>query len=713
MKLKICTFCIIITSFILYSHSIYASSCGTSSGPRDCPQTVGQKGKHKKQATKNPIKLGKKAHSKGTKKLGSVAKHEHKTKLQNKKKSKSVVKNKQKKQHQNLKKYHKAMGHCFHVVQHGAPTTRSLPLSAVGPQVLYFAHHISHQNEQLPESMVQYYRNLGYINPDGTLSPRGEAAGIIRLAPHVADDGKKSKQPVPDMAAKTPTAQRYRSFDHSVSGVNYQVTDPSGTTTQLDSQTVHMIQRDPTLTNPDGTLTASAQQQGLTMVSPPTPSLLPSRPQAQIFLKVGNSMTQITPDMMGQYQSLGFISPAGKITPKGHNLKGGVKLVRVVPRSASGGKTSKQPVPDMAKAPPQQQQAAPSLQQGVTTVSQQAPQQGPGFKKAKPGSQASGTQAQLQQAPQQGPGHKKAKPGSQLTSVIPQAPQASQPGLTAAPTGAPGMAPQQGGGVILSQAPQQGPGFKKAKPGSQASGTQAQLQQAPQQGPGHKKAKPGSQLTSVIPQAPQASQPGLTAAPTSAPGMAPQQGAPTPAQAPQAAAQSLLGSGKKSKQPVPDQVVQKTPTVPMRPLGHSVPGIVYFGIAGNGHTIQIGSNYAHFIQRHPNLTNPDGTLTPYARQQGFTMVAQSPSKKSKQPSGPGQVPTQTVTHALLPVEKGEQQVPKIETSKVQGQISVARPHPSHHVELYRPKDAGIYKYEEARQMPDSDFHLMVLGFKGP
>ncbi len=45
--------------------------------------------------------------------------------------------------------------------------------------------------------------------------------------------------------------------------------------------------------------------------------------------------------------------------------------------------------------------------------------------------------------------------------------------------------------------------------------------------------------------------------------------------------------------------------------------------------------------------------------------------------------------------------------------NVARPHVAHLVETYHPMQAGVYRYEEARQMQDESFHLMVLGFREP
>ena len=125
-------------------------------------------------------------------------------------------------------------------------------------------------------------------------------------------------------------------------------------------------------------------------------------------------------------------------------------------------------------------------------------------------------------------------------------------------------------------------------------------------------------------------------------------------------------------------------------------------------------------QATPNLQtppqNPPQTQVPVAQTvQAPNMVPPQPGQAQVLP--PTGQPTTAVpgaiTHSLVPAESGTKLAHRIEPSQVEGQVDVVRPHPEQQVELYHPVEAKTVRYEEARQMKDDSFHLMVLGFKEP
>jgi hypothetical protein len=78
----------------------------------------------------------------------------------------------------------------------------------------------------------------------------------------------------------------------------------------------------------------------------------------------------------------------------------------------------------------------------------------------------------------------------------------------------------------------------------------------------------------------------------------------------------------------------------------------------------------------------------------------------------GQAQTISATHSLLPVAstgQGQTGSPAL----IKEQSGVNRPHPEQHVELYHPLKSKVQRYQEARQVKDPEFHLVVAGFKEP
>jgi hypothetical protein len=116
-------------------------------------------------------------------------------------------------------------------------------------------------------------------------------------------------------------------------------------------------------------------------------------------------------------------------------------------------------------------------------------------------------------------------------------------------------------------------------------------------------------------------------------------------------------------------------------------------------------------QATPNLQAPP--QNPPQQQVPAAMTVQAPNMV---PTQPGQQSVATVTHSLHPVQKpSKPPQPTRPTSQeaLAGTPAVSRPHADHLVETYHPVKTGVYRYEEARQMKDDSFHLMVLGFREP
>jgi hypothetical protein len=116
-------------------------------------------------------------------------------------------------------------------------------------------------------------------------------------------------------------------------------------------------------------------------------------------------------------------------------------------------------------------------------------------------------------------------------------------------------------------------------------------------------------------------------------------------------------------------------------------------------------------QARPNLQAPP--QNPPQQQVPAAMTVQAPNMVPQQP---GQQSVATVTHSLHPAQttsKPPQPIRATSGENLAGTPAVARPHADHLVETYHTVKAGAYRYEEARQMKDESFHLMVLGFREP
>ena len=101
----------------------------------------------------------------------------------------------------------------------------------------------------------------------------------------------------------------------------------------------------------------------------------------------------------------------------------------------------------------------------------------------------------------------------------------------------------------------------------------------------------------------------------------------TPHQAPiQVPAATPDATPKMVPQKVPTISAVPQPTLPRRPPEHHIPGMTYFAPGPGGVIRQYPPQVA---QTNPNLTNPDGTLTPHAIDAGWTMVMAAPHKVSK------------------------------------------------------------------------------------
>ena len=409
---------------------VSAAVCASGSKASDCPASTAHKSDHKKDEKQAPAAVGTAVHSEGTADLGSASNHEHVVEVKVKEhKTESTasapstpdVKVKEQKtesmasvptdtpqmpmavdSHVKLHKYHEAQQHEVHVVEHGAPTARSLPVntalpappaSGAQPHVTYWYHYyatndymssvsplgqmefrrrgwinpdgtvseagmrhglVAVVDPQTPQLVVQTTPTLlpnnhpvlqtsanppattwrdfkyvtghghgtslpagqirtfvadGHIGPDGSVTPSGQAMGIVaepfrtNPVPHLATtsgptptptqltaptrqgSGKQSKDQVPDFTAQTtPTpdplkapqmvqtspavpqqivqttpAATLRPADHSVPGISYFITESTGKVSPLTTD----VQRNPLLTNPDGTLTPNALAMGI------------------------------------------------------------------------------------------------------------------------------------------------------------------------------------------------------------------------------------------------------------------------------------------------------------------------------------------------------------------------------------------------------------------------------------------------------------------
>ncbi|MGK0444913.1 MAG: hypothetical protein ACJA1U_001850 [Bermanella sp.] len=166
-------------------------------------------------------------------------------------------------------------------------------------------------------------------------------------------------------------------------------------------------------------------------------------------------------------------------------------------------------------------------------------------------------------------------------------------------------------------------------------------------------------------------------------------------------APALLSDGKRSKNPVPDFYVQTHPNVTtlVRPADFQVkPYFEYILQWPSGSRTFNSGN----VQRNPTLTNPDGTLTPYAIAKGWTVsvVGQSVPNMVPQPQAvPNlQAPPQSPAMTQVPVPQ-----------TVQAPNLVPQPH----VAVYTAQHAEIRPHEQAYDLHDPAFHLVVVGFKEP
>ena len=712
-----------------------ATICQSGDTTADCPATVSKKGEYKNKETQAPHNLGDTSHSEGVDNLGSVDTHEHGVTLQDN--SQPVKRVKEKKpaasasspstgtsadsgqpatrvkgekpfassstpdsttdkksgyngasqpavvtdSHQKLQKYHETQQHAVQAVTHGAPTARSLPASGAQPHVTYWYHFATNDHMSTLSPLAQMeFRRRGYINPEGTVSEAGIQHGVVAVVdpqtpqlaaqvPQTTPTPDPVKHPVLQTSAN-PLATTPANFKYSQNGV--------GIRTRVVQDLV-----DSGYIRPDGSVTPSGANVGivaepfrtnptphLATTSGPTPTPTPNEIKAPPMRQAPTTLVSTAPmtpadfiyyqggTRMSNYAvqqmiNAGMINRDGSISPRGASSRVTAQALRPQPPAVPNLQTPPQNPPQQQVPVAQAVQAPNMVPQPQATPNLQAPPQNP--------PQQQVPVAQTLKAP----------------NLVPP-----QPGQMQVPT----------------------PMDKPLGPGK----------------------------VSKVPVPPD---PGQMQVPT-----------PQGPQVAQVPSQPL-------QQQVPQVVEPKQPSNTFRPANHNIPGFTYYLTDSHGVVHQIPSSGT--VQRNPQLTNPDGTLTPNAIAKGWTMtmatpnmvpqpqatpnlqtppqnppqtqvpVAQTVQAPNMVPPQPGQAqvlpptgqPTTAVpgaiTHSLVPAESGTKLAHRIEPSQVEGQVDVVRPHPEQQVELYHPVEAKTVRYEEARQMKDDSFHLMVLGFKEP
>ena len=850
---------------------VSAAVCASGSKASDCPASTAHKSDHKKDEKQAPAAVGTAVHSEGTADLGSASNHEHVVEVKVKEhKTESTasapstpdVKVKEQKtesmasvptdtpqmpmavdSHVKLHKYHEAQQHEVHVVEHGAPTARSLPVntalpappaSGAQPHVTYWYHYyatndymssvsplgqmefrrrgwinpdgtvseagmrhglVAVVDPQTPQLVVQTTPTLlpnnhpvlqtsanppattwrdfkyvtghghgtslpagqirtfvadGHIGPDGSVTPSGQAMGIVaepfrtNPVPHLATtsgptptptqltaptrqgSGKQSKDQVPDFTAQTtPTpdplkapqmvqtspavpqqivqttpAATLRPADHSVPGISYFITESTGKVSPLTTD----VQRNPLLTNPDGTLTPNALAMGITSQFQ-QPTLQGAGKQSKDQVPDFTTQTTPTPDVMqapqmvqttpAVPQQIVQTTPTTPLRPIDHPINPSLEY-RMPTHSGPGG------VYDTRLA-----QRNPLLTNPDGTLT--------------PTAIAGGWTMQRLATPAPallGEGKRAKDPVPDFTAQTTPTPDAIKVPQMVQTTNA---VPQQ----IVQTTP-----TTPLRPADHPINPSLEYRMPTHRGPG------AVYDTRLAQRNPLLTNPDGTLTPTAIAGGWTMQRLATTAPA-------LLGEGKRAKDPVPEYFVQTGASPTLRPVEHHVAGITY---AYTDHTGRTNHPPAAMIQRNPALTNPDGTLTPNAIAQGWTQTVQAPNMvpqpqatpnlqtppqnppQQQVPAAmtvqaPNMVPTQpvqqsvsTVTHSLHLVQKtNKPPQPTRPTSEeaLAGTPAVARPHADHLVETYHPVKTGVYRYEEARQMKDDSFHLMVLGFREP
>ena len=147
------------------------------------------------------------------------------------------------------------------------------------------------------------------------------------------------------------------------------------------------------------------------------------------------------------------------------------------------------------------------------------------------------------------------------------------------------------------------------------------------------------------------------------------------------------------------QLQQLTPHV-HRPADMPLrPNRYFVTIQGTGVTKEVPTEMA---QRNPALTQPDGSLTPNAIAVGWTMIAGDLTAPNLAPQ-PMNTPQQIAPSQNPPIT----QVPVPQTVLAP---NLAQPP---HREVYTALHADIRPHEQAYDLHDPAFHLVVVGFKEP